>query len=100
MRRCAKRRALFAEEQSRRAKRQGRQLAQSLSFLFRKRYNLPPTDPRFLEMTPEGIEADYWAHHYAENPTEDEVVDEEYSLADEIAAADAAADMPDDFEDV
>jgi hypothetical protein len=52
-------------------------------------------------MTPEDIETEFWAHRFVENPNEQEVVDEEFSLEDEIAAADAAAgDLPNDFEDV
>ena len=35
---------------------------------FRQKYNLPPTDPRFLNATDEEIEADFWAHYYQENP--------------------------------
>ena len=52
-------------------------------------------------MTEEDLQVEFWACHFATNPTEQEVVDEEFSLEDEIAAADAAAgDLPNDFEDV
>lgn len=30
---------------------------------FRRTFNLPPTDPRFLDMTRGEIIAEYWAHH-------------------------------------
>lgn len=28
---------------------------------------MSPLDPRFLELTPEDIETEYWAHHFSEN---------------------------------
>lgn len=34
--------------------------------MFRRRYGLPPTDPRYLEATPEQIITDHWANHYEE----------------------------------
>ena len=48
----------------------GRELVHSYEFIFRRRYNLPPTDPRFLNATQEDIETDYWAHWYADHPNE------------------------------
>lgn len=30
-------------------------------------YRLSPLDPRFLELTPEEVETEFWAHYYAEN---------------------------------
>lgn len=38
------------------------------TFWFRRRYNLPPNDPRFLSLTDEEIAADYWAHQYYDDP--------------------------------
>lgn len=70
-------------------------MARSMEFLFRRRYNLPPTDPRFLDATAEEIEADYWAHHYLENPSESEVEDDDFDVEAEIAAMN-----DDDWEDV
>lgn len=29
---------------------------------FRRQYNLPPTDPRYLQATPEQIRVEFWAH--------------------------------------
>lgn len=52
-------------------------------------------------MTEEDLHVEFWACHFLANPNDQEVVDEEYSLEAEIAAADAAAgQLPDDFEDV
>ncbi|MEY8688435.1 MAG: hypothetical protein AB9M53_00965 [Leptothrix sp. (in: b-proteobacteria)] len=62
---------------------------------------MAPTDERYLAMTPEDIESEFWAHHFRDHPNESEVVDEEFDLAAELAAADeAAGELPDDFEDV
>ena len=81
-------------------RRRGRELSQSLGFWFRQKYNLPPLDDRYLSMTEEAIQVEYWAHHYASHPNEVEVVDEEFDLAAELADADAQADdLPDDFVD-
>lgn len=98
---CVKRRALFVANQTRRARDRARRLSDTFGFWFRRHYKLPPLDDRYLAMTPEDIETEFWAHRFVENPNEQEVVDEEFSLEDEIAAADAAAgDLPNDFEDV
>lgn len=79
-----------------------------MEFAFRRRYNLPPTDPRFLDATREEIAADFWAHHYAESNVTEEFEDTEFD-ADEItaqwakedAAAGRAVDPDDDgFETV
>lgn len=45
---------------------------------FRRRYNLPPTDPRFLNATTEDIVTDYWAHYYSENRPNEEYEDEDF----------------------
>ena len=47
-------------------------MAKSVEFWFRKKYGLTEHDPRFLEMTVEGMLADYWAHHYFDNPNADQ----------------------------
>lgn len=80
-----------------------------MEFLFRRRYNLPPTDPRFLAATREEIAVDVLAWHYFEHPDDGEVVDDGFDVQAELAAADAEAGepaqggdstLPDDFEDV
>jgi hypothetical protein len=39
-----------------------------MAFAFRRRYGLPPTDPRFLDATSEDIALDYWAHRLWDDP--------------------------------
>ena len=64
-----------------------------MTFWFRHKYKLAPTDPRFLDMTMAQIETEYWAYHYLENPASEEIEDEDFDedgyLA-EIEARDAA----------
>lgn len=50
------------------AQTRARELLSTYDFHFRRRYNLPPNDPRYLDATPEEIATDYWAHFYHENP--------------------------------
>ena len=40
----------------------------TFSYWFRKKYNLTPTDPRFLEMTPETIKKEFFLERLSENP--------------------------------
>jgi hypothetical protein len=63
---------------------------------YRRRYNLPPTDPRFLDSTVEDIELDYWTQHFADRPNAVEDEDDDFDI-DEIKAQMAA--NPDDWED-
>ncbi len=73
-------------------------MSKTAEFWFRQWYKLAPTDPRYLDATPEQIAVEYWACFYFNNPKAVEtVVDEEYSR-DEIMR-----DMeqnPGDWEDV
>lgn len=39
-----------------------------MEFWFRRKYRLTETDPRYLDMTREGMLTDFWAHHYFDNP--------------------------------
>lgn len=60
------------------------------------------SDPRFLDTTLEEMKADYWAHHYADNPKllerdEDEDFDQSAIMQQWAAEED---DEPDDWEDV
>lgn len=57
----------------------------TVEFWFRRKYNLAPRDPRFLDLTPEDIESDYWAHYYYENAGKSEVEDDDFDLDAEIA---------------
>lgn len=40
----------------------------SFTFWFRKKYNLAPSDPRFLEMSMLEIQKDFLLHHISEHP--------------------------------
>lgn len=65
-------------------------------FQWRRIYGLPPTDPRFLAMTPEELVADLLAHHYAEKGTpNEEYEDDEF---DAEALMQAAVDSEGDWE--
>lgn len=67
-------------------------MAKSVGFWYRKRYNLPPNDPRYLDLTAEEVLAEYWAHQYAENGVQDEVEDEDFDLEAELAKIEAEAE--------
>ena len=55
-------------------------------FWFRDKYNMPPGDPRYLCLTMEEIETDYWAHHYYRNPTADSFETDEWNSEEMIEA--------------
>jgi hypothetical protein len=78
-RRCAPRSWDFVQSAERRCKQQARELATSYQLAFRRRYNLPPTDPRYLDATTEDILTDYWANFYKDNGQE-EVEDDDFDL--------------------
>jgi hypothetical protein len=67
------------------AKRRGRELANSYELWFRNKYQLAPTDPRFLSATSEEIETEYWAYQYQDNKVQDEIEDENFDLAAVLA---------------
>lgn len=73
-------------------------MAKGLEFWFRRRYNLAPTDPRFLDVTIEQIETDFWAHTYFDKPPGDELEDEDFDV-DEIMKQMAEDDDPGDWAD-
>jgi hypothetical protein len=66
-----------------------------MEFWFRRQFNLPPTDPRFLDATLDDIETEFWAHYYKENSPDKEVEDDEFDVEAEIAAMN-----DDDWEEV
>lgn len=76
-------------------------MAGSVAFWFRRKYSLPPTDPRFLDVSLEEMLADFFAHRFADNPDESkEVVDDGFDMAAELARADEeAGGPPNDFEE-
>lgn len=51
-----------------------------MAYWFRNKYNLTPKDPRFLCMTPEEIETEYWAAHYYDKPATETVIDEDFDI--------------------
>lgn len=76
-------------------------MASSFAFRFRRRYNLPPTDPRFLDATLDDIVLDVLAWHAAENPNDQEFVDPDFDMQAMIDEANAETDdEPDDFEEI
>ena len=46
--------------------------------------------------------ADFWAHHYTENPdSEKEAIDDDFSMEEELRKANEEAEgLPDDFEEI
>lgn len=66
-----------------------------MEFWFRRKFNLAPTDPRFLDATREAIETEYWAHWFADNPAKVEDADDEFDLAAETARIEREAEEPD-----
>jgi hypothetical protein len=75
-------------------------MAETVAFAFRRRYSLPPDDPRFLDATPEAILIDYWAHRHIDDPKlREEIEDEDFDAqlaADDARDAAAAGDPADD----
>ena len=61
-------------------------MAGTMEFWFRRKYSLTPSDPRFLDMTVEGMMSEFWAHHYFDNPkaAEQEVEDADFDLDAEL----------------
>lgn len=105
--RSALRRRLFELKLAQQAREDGRALVSTMEFWFRRKYNLPPTDPRFLEMTIADIAADYWAHRFTDKPSElNSLVDDSWNeddieaefAAEAEAEAAAALNHPDQWE--
>jgi len=77
-------------------------LAGTYDLWFRRTYNLAPTDPRYLDATPEQMLTDYWAHHYDDRRLAgkpDEIEDEDESF-DEDRVAQLMRDHPEDWIDL
>jgi hypothetical protein len=72
-----------------------RKQARSVEWWFRDRYRLAPTDPRFLDMTVEGMVMDYWTAHYASLPPSSFEADDPEFDADKVIA-----ELGDDWEDI
>lgn len=70
-------------------------MANGLEFWFRRKFNLAPTDPRFLAATIEQIETEFWAHKYFDKPPGEELEDDEF---DKDAIMRSMEENPDDWE--
>lgn len=101
---------LFDKKRKMEAKKAGRAEAKTLRLWFRSKYNLAPTDPRYLAATDQEIETEYWAYQYKDNKVQDEIEDDDFDLAAveaqmereaiEAEAARLQAKNVDDWEDV
>ena len=98
---CRRQKTPFATKQRGRARREGRDLSRTLVFWFRRKYSLPPGHPLLLRLTPQEIEADYWAHHYYDNPAAESAEDDDWD-ADELLRSieDGSLDLSSEWEDV
>lgn len=91
--RCsAQRRKRFAKELDINGRQWGLRLSESIEFQFRRRYNLTPQDPRFLELTPEEIVLDTWAHAHVDDP---KLREEDYNPSFEQDLAEMGENLPD-----
>lgn len=88
----------FAADRGRHGRQWGKELSQTVGFQFRRRYGLPPTDPRYLDATEEEMVADVWAHRFADNPKlhhEVEMVDDDFE-ANLAVMAEMAGEPPEE----
>lgn len=68
----------------------------TIEFWYRRKYNLPSSDPRFLAIDVQEMLTDYWAHHFYDNPkAADAIEDENFDLQAEI---DLMNENPDDWD--
>ena len=89
----------FVADQTKAAKRKGKELAKTYSFWYRRKYNLSPADPVFLDLTPEDIETEYWAHHYYEAGDKEEFEDDDFDIDAYVSEIEAES-SDDDWETV
>ncbi len=95
-----RRKLIFGKNLESLAKEAARASCRSVRFWFRRKYNLPESDERYLAMTDEAMLTDYWAHYYYEKP-DSEFESSTDNFEDEIAAMDAEFGVnEDDFEDI
>jgi hypothetical protein len=67
-------------------------MSETVEFQWRRRYGLPPTDPRYLSATREEILVDWWAHQHTDDPKlRDEVLMDEEDFQAELAEMEAAS---------
>jgi hypothetical protein len=104
----AKRRTPFAEVLPRRARANALELCDTVEFRWRRRYNLPATDDRFLDSTVEDMLTDLYAHRFVDDPKLREEMttdnfDAEWDAFEREAGGDEELgpdELPDDFEPV
>jgi len=72
---------IFAKTQEKEARKLGRAWSETIAFWFRRQYNLAPNDDRFLNITPYEMEADYWAHQYANKKVTETFEDDDFDEA-------------------
>lgn len=98
-----RRKLIFDENLKKVSRAAAKYLSGTVRFWFRKKYGLPPTDARYLDMTEEAMLTEYWAHYYYDQPA-GEWESETDNFDDEVAAMDAQMgihpDDVDDFEDI
>ncbi len=82
-------------------------MSRTTEFWFRRKYNLTPNDPRFLDLTVEDMMTEFYAHLYADDPNKanTEVIDDDFDLEAELEQINAEAeqelsDDPDDWEEL
>lgn len=69
------------ESQRKAARQSARDTYDTYAFWFRTHYRLSPRDPRFLELTPEEVEAEYWRVQFASKPEGEEFEDDDFEDA-------------------
>ncbi len=96
-----RRRLIFVASLERDCKDAARKAASTVRFWYRKKYNLPITDARYLDLTDQDMLTDYWSHYYSDR-SEDEWEGGTDNFDEELAAMDAEMGIPpdDDFEDI
>ena len=62
----------------REARQRGEALAGTLLFWYCKTLNIPINDPRVLDLTPEDINAIYYAYQFSDNPNAENYEDTEF----------------------
>jgi hypothetical protein len=72
-------------ELNKRCREEGRENAGTYEYWFRRTFNLPVTDTRYLDASPEDILTEYWTRHYDDRRLEgkgdeDETIDDDFDL--------------------
>jgi hypothetical protein len=73
------------ESQRKAARQRAREDHNTYAVWFRHHFRLSPRDPRFLELTPEEVEAEYWRVQFAAKPEGEEFEDDDFEDATDDA---------------